>query len=221
MMGRISRRAMLMIVAMLVFATPATASLVVQNFMEADISSVAACFVKVAGDDNASYTGTGTNPEATFSATATDTIDLNGADLLEEKITVRGMRGDRVMYTDVVRYQNNCDVTMDIRLITDATTATGDWADRSARIYLASTTSVIGVDPVGLGRPGVVGEGWDATPILVEAGGAIPVGNAATGTVSVAPGEEIRGAFVISAGIAASDTAIGTINWVAEASHQN
>lgn len=223
MMGRISRRAMLIIVAMLVFATPATASLLVQNFMQADVSSAEACFVKVAGDDTASYDG------ATFSANDDstdaiddDTVEINGVDLLEENITVEGMRGDRVMYTDVVRYQNNCDITMDIRLITDATTATGDWTDRSARIYLAALTATVGADPTGLGRPGATGEGWDATPIIVEANtGTIPVGNQATGTVSVAPGQEIRGAFVISAGINASDTSIGTINWVAEATHAN
>lgn len=224
MIGRISRRAMLIIVGMLVFATPAMASLVVQNFMEADISSADACFVKVAGDDFTSYTGAGaTDPLASFSADeTTDTIEINGADLLEEKITIRGMRGDRVLYTDVVRYQNNCDISFDIRLVTDATTATGDWTDRSARIYLSALPAALGIDPVGLGTPGVVGEGWDVTPILVEANtGAIPTGNQATGFVTVAPGQEIRGAFVVAAGVNAPSNSNGTVNWVAEARNAN
>ena len=224
MIGRISRRAMLIIVAMLVFATPAMASLVVHNFMEADITSADACFVKVAGDDFASYTGAGANdPLSSFSNDeTTDLIQINGADLLEEKITVRGMRGDRVMYTDVVRYQNNCDISLDVRLVTDAATATGDWTDRSARIYLSALPATIGTDPAGLGRPGVTGDGWDVTPIVVEADtGAIPSGNQSTGTVTLAPGQELRGAFVISAGVNSSNGAVGTINWVAEASNAN
>ena len=224
MIGRISRRAMLIIVAMLVFATPAMASLVVQNFMEADITSADACFVKVAGDDFTSYTGSGVNdPLASFSNDeAVDLIQINGADLLEEKITVRGMRGDRVMYTDVVRYQNNCDISLEVRLVTDAATATGDWTDRSARIYLSALPAAIGTDPAGLGQPGVAGEGWDINPILVEADtGAIPAGNQTTGTVTLAPGQELRGAFVISAGVNAPNGAIGTINWVAEATNLN
>lgn len=222
MIGRITRRAQLILVAMFVFATPAMASLVVQNFIEADITSGDACFVKIAGNDAASYTGSDANdPLASFSATDTDTIEINGASLLEEKITIRGMRGDRVMYTDVVRYQNNCDIALDIRLVTDASTAIGDWTDRSARIYLSGSAVALGADP-GLGIPGAPGAGWDATPIVVEANsGAIPSGNQSTGAVTVAPGQELRGAFTISSGVGSVNGSVGTINWVAEATNAN
>jgi hypothetical protein len=213
--GRISRRGALVATAITVFATPAFASLVVQNFMEADISVAAACFVKVAGNDIGSYTAVDADdPNAGFDGT-TNTITVDGAGLLEEKLTVRGMIGDRVTYTDVVRYQNNCNVPLDVTLVASAPTATGDWTDRSARIYLSSVTA-----PTG--NPGAPASGWDATPIVVDAGtGNIPVTNAQTGTVTVAPGAEIRGAISVSAGVNAVATGIGTVNWVAEAENSN
>lgn len=209
--GRISRRAALVVTAITVFATPAFASLLVQNFMEADVTVADACFVKVAGADIAQYTPTDADdPSAAFDST-TNTITVDGADLLEEKLTVRGMVGDRVTYTDVVRYENNCDVPLDVTLVASTTTATGDWTDRSARIYISDVA-------VPTGRPGAATSGWNATPIVVDADtGNIAATNAQTGTVTVAPGGEVRGAISVSAGVTASTAGIGTVNWVAEA----
>ncbi len=224
LMGRISKRVALATVALLVFATPAMASLVIQNQMQANITSAQACFEKTPGDDNASYTGaTATSPLGGFSNDPeADTIVLDGVTMIEELLTVRGMRGDRVIYTDLVRFQNNCDIPLDVSLVADATTGTGDWIDRSARVYLSATPGAIGgVDPV-LGRPGSAEGGWDPTPIIVEANsGAIPITNARTGSVTLQPGQELRGAIAISAGINSADGSIGTLNWVAEAVHNN
>lgn len=219
---KISRRGALIATGLTVFATPAFASLIVQNYMEADFTVAAACFVKIAGDDTTSYLGTDANdPLATFSAGATNTIQVDGANLLEEKLTIRGMRGDRVTYTDVVRYQNNCDVPLSISLVASTATATGDWTDRSARIYISDQTSPVGGTATKpSGAPGAPASGWNGTPIIVETNGNIPASNAQTGVVTVDPGEEVFGALTISAGIA-STAGTGTVNWVAQAANAN
>ncbi len=223
MIGKISRRGAIVIVGLLIFATPAYASLVLQNFMQADIQVGEACFEKVGGDDPIAYVGTDADdPFVDFSKDPNkpvdpDVVQVDGVNLLEERLTVRGMRGDRVIYTDVVRYQNNCEIPLTIQLVTDGGSATGDWGDRSARVYISSNATAIGTNPT-LGRPGTPASGWDPTPIVVEANtGAIPGANAQTGAVVVAPGQEVRGAIVVAAGVNSSTTGIGTINWIAEA----
>ncbi len=227
MIGRISRRMALVVVGLMVFATPAFASLVVQNYMQADIQVGEACFVKIGGQDSVSYVGTDADdPLLNFSNDPTKPVDpdiiaVDGVNLLEERLTVRGMKGDRVTYTDVVRYQNNCEIPLEIQLVATAGNATGDWIDRSAFIYISSAPTAIGTAPV-LGFPGTAGSGWDLTPIAVASNsGAISPGNNQTGSVLVAPGQEVRGAITVSAGVNASTTNIGTVNWVAQAVNQN
>ncbi|MEZ5342668.1 MAG: hypothetical protein R2706_14840 [Acidimicrobiales bacterium] len=197
------------------FATPAMASLIVQNYMEADVSVADACFSKAPGRDPITYTGSDAdNPLAGFNDT-NNTVQVSGANLLEEKLTIRGMRGDRVMYTDVVRYQNTCDVPLKVSLIADGTTATGDWDDRSAQIYI-STVGAPGSLP---GDPSSTD--WDNQPIIVTANSAaISAPNNRTGTVTIPAGGEVRGAVVIAAGVDATN-GIGTVNWIATASHDN
>ncbi len=227
MIGKISRRAAIVTVGLFIFATPAYASLVLQNFIQADIEVGEACFVKVGGNDAVSYVGTDADdPFVDFSkdpnkAVDPDVVQVDGVNLLEERLTIRGMRGDRVIYTDVIRYQNTCEIPLTMQLVTDGGSATGDWGDRSARVYISSSPTVIGGIPT-LGRPGVAGSGWDPTPIVVEANtGAIPGANAQTGAVVVPPGQEVRGAIVVAAGVNSSTTNIGTINWIAEAVNNN
>ncbi len=219
--GRLSRRAAMATVATLVVATPAMAGLVIQQQMQADITSAEGCFSKVAGADDGVFTGaTATSPLGGFSDDpAADTVEIDGVNLLEAGLEVRGMRGSRVVYTDLVRFRNECDIALDVTLVADATVGTGDWIDRSARIYLSSTPQAIGAGG-DLGRPGTPGGAWDPTPIIVEAdSGAIPVTNARTGTVTLPPGQELRGAITISAGVDSADGSIGTVNWVVEATH--
>ncbi len=219
----LSRQTALLIVAFCVFATPAMASLVVQNYMQADITAADPCFFKTAGDDTTSYTGADADdPLVAFDAT--QTIQIDGSNLIEETISVRGMVGDRIVYTDVVRYQNRCDVTLDITLVADSSTGTGDWTDRSARIYLSTASDVIGADdasevaPAGLPGDVGAGSGWDANPIVIDAGGAIS--ETSTGTISLAPGRELRGAIVVSTGTGAG-SGVGSVNWQARATNSN
>jgi len=223
MLSKLTTRGALLLVATLVFATPAMASLVVQNFMQAEISAADPCFFKAAGDDTLTYAGADADdPFVSFDDT--QTIQVDGSNLIQENIAVRGMTGDRVVYTDIVRYQNRCDVPLQITLVADSTNGVGDWTDRSARIYLSTASDVVGaadadeVAPAGL--PGDVGaaSGWDAQPIVVDAGG--NVSETTTGTITLAPGRELRGAIVISTGTGAGD-GVGTINWQARATNSN
>ena len=72
MLSKLSTRGALLLVATLVFATPAMASLVVQNFMQAEISAVDPCFFKAPGDDTLTYTGSDADdPFVGFDATQT------------------------------------------------------------------------------------------------------------------------------------------------------
>ncbi len=209
-----ARKGMLVMVATLMFAAPAMASLVIQNYMEADVTLADACFSKVAGDDPVSYTGTDANdPLAGFDDT-TNTVTVSGANLLEEKLTIRGMQGDRVMYTDVVRYRNTCDIDLNVTLIAEGATATGNWVDRSAQIYISNIAA-----PTGL--PGVSVD-WNNQPIIVTAGtAAITAPNNRTGSVIIPAGGEVQGAVVIAAGTGSALTGVGTVNWVATATHNN
>lgn len=223
MLSKLTNRGALLIVATLVFATPAMASLVIQNFMRADISAADPCFFKAAGDDTLTYTGADADdPFVAFDAT--QTIQVDGSNLIQERIAVRGMTGDRVVYTDIVRYQNRCNVPLSITLVADSTNGVGNWTDRSARIYLSTASDVIGAadanEQAPAGLPGDVGagSGWDARPIVVDAGG--NVSETSTGTITLAPGRELRGAIVISTGTGAGN-GVGTINWQARATNSN
>lgn len=223
MLSKLTNRTALLVVATLVFATPAMASLVVQNFMQADITAADPCFFKAAGDDTLTYAGSDADdPFVAFDAS--QTIQVDGSNLIQENIAVRGMTGDRVVYTDIVRYQNRCDVPLEISLVADSANGIGDWTDRSARIYLSTASDVIGaadadeVAPSGLPGDVGAGSGWDAQPIVVDAGG--NVSETATGTITLPAGRELRGAIVISTGTGAG-TGTGTINWQARATNSN
>ena len=136
---KFTRRSAAIIVALLMVAAPASASIIVQNFMEADITAAPPCFVKTTGDDPANST------QASFDATGANTIAVDGVDLLEEKISVTGMTGDRVIYTDVVRYENNCTEAIDVVLTTNA--VSGDWSELAAEIWISNIAAPAAVDP--------------------------------------------------------------------------
>ena len=74
------------------------------------------------------------------------------------------------------------------------------------------------VAPAGLPGDVGAGSGWDARPIVVDAGG--NVSETTTGTITLPAGRELRGAIVISTGTGAGD-GVGTINWQARATNSN
>lgn len=216
--GRLTRRTAIGAAALMTVASPAFASLVIDNFMEANVSVSDACFVKVAGDDATTYTGTDADDPQVLFDDEDNRLTVDGVDLLEEQLSIRGMRGDRVYYTDIVRYRNDCDVTLQIQLTGASVTDAGQWTDRSARVYLSDTVwTGEGAEPA-FGVPGDPGSGWNDTPIVVAVNGSVT--SSETGTVTVPPGSQIRGAIAILADAEADDAA-SVLNWTAVATHAN
>jgi len=195
-------------------ATPALGSVLVENYIETEIDTVAACFHKQSGADVGAY-----GLDLGFDNTV-NTVDQDGVQSREELVDVIGMVGDRVIYSDVIRYVNDCDVDLNLRL--QSGEAAGDWTDRTARIHL-STVPHSDADPTTAPpTPATPSHElddptqWDQNPISIEAGGAI--GNDATGWVTLPAGEAVRGALVVWSGADAS-AALGAVNWIAHATH--
>jgi len=205
-----TRRSAAVLVALMFVAAPAGASIIVQNYMEADVIAAPPCFVKTTGADPAGST------LSTFDAT-TNTISVDGTDLLEEKISVTGMVGDRVIYTDVVHYENNCAEPIDVNLTT--VEASGDWSGVSAELWISNVAAPADIDP-NLDAAGAASD-WNDTGIVVPAGTTAGAFVASTGVVTVPVGGEVHGAYVISTDNSITPTipptAIATLNWVAQA----
>ena len=197
-----TRRSASVIVALLMIAAPAGASVIVQNYMEADITATPPCFVKVAGTDASTAL-------ATFDGT-TNTVGVDGVDLIEEEIGIQGMTGDRVIYTDMVRYQNTCGQDIDVVLTTNV--VSGDWTNVAAEIWISSVAAPANIDP---NLDGVGGD-WEDDYIIVPAGTGAGAFVDSTGVVTVPNGGEVQGAFVVSSDVAFT-TGTATVNWVAQA----
>jgi hypothetical protein len=215
-MSRITRRWAIAIIAVLLVAAPAAASVITQNFLRADVTTAAACFHKTEGDDAASFGNAALDPYADVDLTSTIVSSDTGVTLLQETVTVIGYEGDRITYTDVVRYVNDCDYDIALRLVVEDDPAgnagftAADWDDKSLQIYLSLAAGAGGdfTDPAE----------WDATPIVIAKGDTTPT-SAETGTVTIASGDAVQSAFVIEvdhqAGAFASTT--GTLRYTAEA----
>ena len=120
------------------------------------------------------------------------------------------MTGDRVIYTDVVRYENNCTEAIDVVLTTNA--VSGDWSELAAEIWISNIAAPAAVDP---NLDGVGGD-WNDDYIIVPAGTAAGAFVDSTGVITVAAGGEVQGAFVVSSDIAFT-AGTATVNWVAQA----
>ena len=212
--GRISRRTAVAATAMTVFATPAFASLVIQSYMRADITVADNCLVSRAGSDVASYT-TAAGPDADF---ATGNMAPTRVTFEEDTLTIRGMQGDRVIYTDVARIRNECDVPLTVQLNMDGSQG-GGWTDRYAEVYLSSVA--LPLDSVqNLGFPTDSSGNWVATPLAVDSGGNVV--NAQSSVVPVGPNQEIRIATLIEAGTTPSSlSATSSMSWEVMAQNNN
>ena len=199
---RVSGKLAAVFIVTMLIAVPATATVITQNFMRADVTGAAACFVKVGGADAAA------TADVDFDNTSTIVSATSGVTLLQETITVTGYAGDRVTYSDVVRYQNTCDYDINVTLRAEADPAanpdlSGTWADKYARVYVSNTAAPS--LPVG-------GGDWSGNYIEVS-GGAIA--NATAGPVLVTAGSEVQGAFLIETDNGTATT--GTLRYTAEA----
>lgn len=212
--GRITRRTAMAATALTVFATPAFASLIIQSYMSADITVADNCLVTRAGDDVGTYS-TANGPNVNL---VTQDAPAARVTLEEDKITVVGMHGDRVIYNDVARIQNQCDVALDVQLQMDGSQG-GGWTDRYAEVYLSSTAT--GLDSTApMGYPTDNTANWNANPISVDSAGT-PV-NLRSGVVSLAANQELRVATLIEAGTDAANLSnTSTMSWEVTAINNN
>ena len=211
---RFTSRWTTLVIVVLLIAAPAAASVITQNFLRADISASASCFVKAEGSDSTNFAVATNDPFADVSLTNTIVSTDTGVTLLQELVTVTAYKGDRITYTDVVRYRNNCDYGLSLRLVVEDDPAgnggftAADWSDKSLELYISKIA--------GAGSDFTVVAEWDASPIEIDKGDATPT-NGVTGSVTVAAGAEVQSAFVIEVdeGVILPTTA--TLRYTAEA----
>lgn len=200
------------LVAMMMIAVPASAAVITQNFMRADVSVNAACFTKTAGADASSGSGF-----LTFNGGATITDPTGTVDLIQETMAVQGFAGDRLIYTDAARFNNDCPDDIAVTFVSENDPANGlaldpafvagdFWTDVDISLYMAAVA-------VPSGTPGVSGD-WQLMMRVV--GGTVTDQIA---SVSIPDGSSRSMAVVVDTddGVAAVDS--GTLRWTAQATH--
>lgn len=141
---RTARAAAAAAIALGVTAVPAAATIIMQNYVEADIQSVAACMNKVAGADASDGSGL-----VAFDTTNTQAT-TDGVAVLNETFTIKALRGDHLISSDAGRIVNNCDypITVSVKAegqLGDAVKE-GDWTGLSARLYLGTAGGTANTD---------------------------------------------------------------------------
>lgn len=209
--GRFTKGWAIVALAIMLFAVPAAAGIIVQNFLRADITVNDACFTKTDGADVASASGL-----LTFDDAATIADTAGGVDLLQETATFQAYAGDRMLYTSAVDFNNTCGHDLQITFISAADPADNDAIDTPAafgdidvRMYLPDATVA------GVAVPGLTGT-W--TEMLSVVGGT-PV-NGVT-PVTLPAGGTLTMAVIVDADDdpAAATPFTGTLRWIAQADH--
>jgi hypothetical protein len=213
MTNGMTRRTAVVLVMLMMIAVPATAAVITQNFMRADVSLQAACFTKTAGTDTAGDFVTFT--EAT-------TVDAGGnVTLLQETTELIGFSGDRMIYSDAVRFNNTCGSPIQVSLVSQndpagqpalepPAVAGSVWEDVNVKLYLSDVP--LADDP---GIPTDGNTNWELM-LTIDNGGTVEAG----GTVTIPNSGVRRLAFVIDTQhdvALPTDTAI--LRWTAQAIH--
>ena len=216
MTNGMTRRTAVVLVMLMMIAVPATAAIITQNFMRADVSLTAACFTKTAGTDAGV-------PDVDFISFAENTVDArNGVTLLQETTSLTGFKGDRMIYSDAVRFNNTCAHTIQVSLVSQndpngdpalepAAVAGSIWDDVAIKLYLSNVA--ITADP---GIPTDTNTNWDLM-LTVDEGGDVTPG----GSVTIPNAGIRRLAFVIDTQFDsdALSNEIATLRWTAQAIH--
>ena len=200
------------LVAMMMIAVPASAAVITQNFMRADVSVDAACFTKTAGADASSGSGF-----LTFNGGATIQDPTGTVDLIQETMSVQGFAGDRLIYTDAVQFNNGCPDDIAVTFVSENDPAGGlavdpqvvsggFWPDVDITLYMATVAAPAGT-------PGVSGD-WQV--MMRVSGGAV---NDQIASVSIPDGSTRSMAVVIDTDDGVATTATGTLRWTAQATH--
>jgi hypothetical protein len=203
------------LIAMMMIAVPAAASVITQNFMKADVAIDAACFIKDPGSDH----NTPSSPDDFFVFNSGSTIDdpTGTVQLIQESMSVRGFAGDRLLYTDAVHFINNCPDQITVALVSEndvdgglaidpAFTPGSVWSDVVVSLYVATTAT-----PAG--NPGTSGE-W--VLMLRVAGGTV---NDQINQVTIPEGEMRPMGVVVDTDDGVAALATGTLRWTAQATH--
>jgi hypothetical protein len=207
---------------------PASAALLVQNYMQADVARSEACLKSVAGT-NATAFGSGVPSIAVSSGSFTT---AEGTPLIRQIITVRGVKPERTVLADAFRLRNRCghpvSVTITAAAHGSSAAVAGEWNDLSLRIHLSNTqTAAPATDllppltpaaTIAAGNtftdPTVVAA-WNQTPLRIGAstGGVGTVLSGASGPVIIANNSDIQVAVVVDAGsnAIATDATLRTV----------
>lgn len=215
---KIRGRLGLPIIAVLLIAAPAAASVLTQTFGKGDVTAAAACFTRAEGADAIAYANNAQDPYADVDTTSTVTDATSGVILVQDTVTVTGYEGARVTYTDVIRFVNGCDHPINLTLKVENDPAggadlSGTWTDKAVKLYLAESAT-----------PGTdlsLATDWNQTYIHVAKGNTPgSVATATSGTVTIPAGSQLQGAFVIEVdddGAAGFTPTTGTFRYTAEA----
>jgi hypothetical protein len=192
------------IAALAVSAVPASAAVIVQNFMTVDITRAAPCLAKINGLDNAGALNVAGNP--VFNNLANTTNSTQGVPLLNEKVTLTAYRGDRLISTDGIRVSNTCSYAVTVFLKAEpglaATTTSGNWNDLHAKVYLGKQSMAAPAAPALSGIDFATVADWDAAPLSITPSATGTVANATTGTVTIAAGSSVQLGYLVDAGAA-------------------
>ncbi len=200
------------LVAMMMIAVPASAAVITQNFMRADVTVDGACFTKTAGTDTGSASGF-----LVFNGGATISDPSGTVQLFQETMSVRGFAGDRLIYTNAVLFNNQCPSDIAVTFVSETDPAGGlaldpafapgeFWTDVDITLYLASTASPTGT-------PGVSGD-WEV--MMRVAGGLV---TDQLNTVTIPDGTSRPMAVVVDTDDGVDESATGTMRWTAQATH--
>ncbi|MFV0317167.1 MAG: hypothetical protein ACK5O2_09445 [Microthrixaceae bacterium] len=176
-------------------ALPAAATVLMQNFVEADIESTPACMTKTAGSDSTSSGGV-----VTFNTTNTQSTSGDSVNLLNETFTLKGFKGDRLISSDAGAVVNKCTFPVTISLKAEAQFGepawAGDWADLAASVYLGT--------PGGAADPDFTNtSAWLGSPIHANSTG---VTDDSVGTVTLPAGSQARIGWSLDSGTRAAAT---------------
>jgi hypothetical protein len=184
-------------------ATPAAASVVMQNFVRADVDKADACMVKVAGKDAGTFNNPGKLPYVAFSDA--DSIVVNDTKLINETLSITALKGDRLLVSDGMRIVNKCAYSITVQLAAEADPAGGaaieNWKEMHMELFLASKPGGAGTLPFSAAT------NWDMSPVVANADGSL--GNTVTGSVTLGAGEEVQVGAMIDTDRNA-DAAVGT-----------
>lgn len=212
----------------LFIGAPVLGAILVQNFMQADITVDAPPIEKLAGGDVGStgyltvnLGGTISNEDGTLG-----TPGSNATNLSHEEIAFTCFEGDRAYYTDVIQLSNttgteNWDVTLTVEADLQGNAAVEDtFSAGDADIWLFTSAADSTTPVAQMPNPGnygsltawldesVVGEG-DAIQLEVVTG-AMSAANTTTGPFTIPAGEQRQMALVVDCGANMVDGETGT-----------